>query len=305
VAEVAWLYYVKNQTQAEIAKALSLSRPTIINYLRLAKDRQIVSVRISAEHFRVNALSDAIKGRYGLDSVQIVPDAGLDGEALNRAVCEAAAQFLPDFLNEGDELGVSWGQTVWFVSEYTPQWPIANLVIRQLIGSIANPLLPTSESCSTEIAKRLSAQCVNLNAPAVCSTAWLAAALRAEPIISEQIANLKRCNKAIYSVSPCTPDTHVVQFKIATEAEVAAYAARGAAGIVAGRFIDADGRAIVGELDDRLIGADHEMLRNMIGLLVVSGKHKVEAARAALRGGFVNHLVIDQGSAQSLNMECV
>ena len=300
VAEVAWRYYVRNQTQAEIAKAMRLSRPTIISYLKLAKERQIVCVKISAEHFRANTLADALKSRYQLESVQVVSEEDLDADALNRAVCEAAAQYLPDFLAEGDELGVSWGQTVWFVSESVPQWPIGNLVVRQLIGSIANPLLPTCESCSTEIAKRLSARCVNLNAPAVCSTAELAASLRSEPIIAEQIANLKRCNKAIYSVSPCTPDTHVVQFKIATADDILDYVARGAAGIVAGRFIDIDGRAVLGELDDRLIGADHETLRDMIGLMVVSGKHKVKAARAALNGGFVDHLVIDASTAEAL-----
>lgn len=183
-----------------------------------------------------------------------------------------------------DELGVSWGETVWFVSGSVPWWPVPNLTVRQLIGSMANPLLPTSESCSAEIARRLSAACVTLNAPAVCTTAALAGMLRAEPIIAEQQANLGRCTKAIYSLSPCTPDTHVVQFKIATADEVADYGARGAVGIIAGRFIDRKGAPILGPLDERLIGADHQTLRRMAGLLVVSGMHKLEPTLAALRG---------------------
>lgn len=300
VAEVAWLYYIKNLTQGEIAKAMNLSRPTVISYLRLARERQIVCVKISGDHFRLNAAADALKDRFGLQSVQVVPDEGLQGEDLTRAVCEAAAQFLPDFVEPGDELGVSWGQTVWFVSESVPWWPVANLTVRQLIGSMANPLLPTSESCSTEIARRLSAACVNFNAPAVCSTPDLAEMLRAEPIIAEQIANLDRCNKAIYSLSPCTPDTHVVQFQIATVADVADYVARGAVGIIAGRFIDRDGAPVLGALDARLIGADHATLRRMTGMLVVSGLEKAEPTRAALRGGYANHLIVDLPLAEAL-----
>ncbi len=207
---------------------------------------------------------------------------------------------LPDFVSPGDELGVSWGETVWFVSESLPYWPVGNLTVRQLIGSMANPLLPTSEMCSTEIARRLSASCVNLNAPAVCTTEVLAAELRAEPIIAEQLAKLKRCNKAIYSLSPCTPDTHVVQFKIATEADIADYVGRGAIGIIAGRFIDREGQAVLGDLDGRLIGADHETLRAMTGLLVVSGLHKLEPTRAALRGRYVNHMFVDTILAEAL-----
>lgn len=300
VAEVAWLYYVKSLTQGEIAKQLELSRPTVISYLKLAKERQIVCVKIAGEHFRLNELADALRQRFGLEDAQVIDEAGLEGTALTHSVCEAAAQTLPDFVMPGDELGVSWGETVWFVSESVPWWPVPNLTVRQLIGSMANPLLPTSESCSTEIARRLSAACVNLNAPAVCTTAALAGMLRAEPIIAEQLANLGRCTKAIYSLSPCTPDTHVVQFKIATAEEVADYGARGAVGIIAGRFIDRKGAPVLGPLDERLMGADHQTLRRMTGLLVVSGMHKLEPTLAALRGGYVDRIVVDAPLAAAI-----
>lgn len=34
---------------------MKLSHPTVINYLRQAKVREIVSVRLSGDHFRLNA----------------------------------------------------------------------------------------------------------------------------------------------------------------------------------------------------------------------------------------------------------
>ena len=210
VAEVAWLYYIKGLNQAEIAKRLGLSRPTVVTYLRLARERQIVGVKIQGAHFRINALADGLRERFGLETAFVVAEEDSQAETAQQ-VCEAAAQFLPDFVQPGDTLGVSWGQTVSIVSDRVPWWPVDGLVVRQLIGSIANPLLPTCESCTTEIARRLSAQCINLNAPAVCSEAGLADRLRAEPIIAEQLDRLRDCNKAIYSLSPCTFDTHVVQ----------------------------------------------------------------------------------------------
>ena len=300
IAEVAWMYYVKNLNQGEIADALSLSRPTVISYLKLAKERNIVCIQVAPEHYRLNAMADALTSAYGLKSVHVVPDEGMQGEMLTRAVCEVAAHHLPNVLEKGDVLGVSWGQTVSFVSEYVPHWPIENLTVRQLLGSIANPLLNTSESCTTEIARRLEAYCINFNAPAVCSSAALASALKMEPIIREQLENLRKCNKSVFSLSPCTPDTHVVQFKIATVAEIDEYRRKGAVGIIAGRFIDAFGQAVLGDLDERIIGADHELLRDMEGLLVVSGTFKVEATRAALKGGFVDHLVTDAKMAELL-----
>lgn len=300
IGETAWLYYVKNLTQGEIAKQLGISRPTVISYLKLAKEREIVCVKISGEHFRLNQLADALQTRFGLQSVLVIPDEGLRDEALTRLVCEAGAQILPDFVAPGDQLGVSWGQTVSFVSEALPNWPVAGLTVRQLIGSMANPLLPTSESCSTEIARRLSAACVNLNAPAVCTSAQLADMLRSEPIIAEQLDNLRLCNKSVFSLSPCTHDTHVVQFKLASAADIDLYTDKGAVGIIAGRFIDANGAPVPGPLDDRLIGADLSMMRAMTGLLVVSGLHKLQATRAALRGGYAAQVVLDSQLAEHL-----
>lgn len=299
LAEVAWLYYIKGLNQGEIARHLNLSRPTVISYLKLARDREIVGVKITGTHFRVNELADALCETFGLASAYVVPAEGTAREVTIQ-VCEAAAHFLPDFVTEGDVLGVSWGQTVSFVSERVPWWPVANLEVRQLIGSLANPLLPTCESCTTEIARRLSAYCVNLNAPAVCSDAELAGMLRREPIIAEQLARLLDCNKAIYSLSPCTEDTHVVQFKIATAQDIQTYRDAGAVGIIAGRFVDAEGAPVMGELDDRMFGADHAALADMIGLLVVSGMEKRDATLAALRGGYAKHLVIDEHLADAV-----
>lgn len=300
VAEAAWLYYIRNLTQGEIAARMKLSRPTVISYLKLAKERRIVSVRLTGDHLQANDLAERLVEGFGLETAYVVPESDLDPDRPAHEVCVAAGQVLPDFLSPGDQLGVSWGSTVSGVAETMPYWPVEDLTVRQLIGSMANPLLPTSERCSTEIAHRLSAQCINLNAPAVCSSRELATMLRAEPIITEQLTHLKDCNKAIYSVSPCTPDTHVVKFKIAAEADIVDYRRKGAAGIIAGRFIDANGDPVTGALDARLIGADHDTLRRMQGLLVASGTEKAGAALAALRGKYVSRIVVDAPLASAI-----
>jgi len=300
VAEVAWLYFVKNLTQGEIAARLGLSRPTVISYLRLAKERGIVRIAVADVHHRANALADALVERFGLATAHVVDGEGLAGAELTRVVAETAAHFLPEFARPGDEIGVSWGQTVSFVSEHVPHWPVPDLTVRQIIGSMANPLVPSCEACSLEIARRLTATCVNLHAPAVLSSADLAARLMEEPILKEQLANVRRCNKAVYSLSDCSPDTHLVKFGVTTREDIARYAAMGAAGIIAGRFVDEEGTPLLGELDRRIVGIDLASLRTMEGLLVVSGPAKTRASLAALRGGFANHVVADAALAEAI-----
>lgn len=287
-------------TQNEIASRMKLSRPTVISYLRLAKAREIVSVRLSSEHFRTNDLAEQISERFSLGHAYVIPVGDLSDEGRFHEVCEAAAHVLLDFLEPGDELGVSWGATLSLISDKVPYWPLDNLTVRQLIGAMSNSLLPTAERCSIEIANRIGALCVTLNAPAVCSNAVLANLLRAEPIIADQMRLLKGCNKAIFTVSPATVNGHVTQFNIVTDKEVESYVARGAVGIIAGRFIDSQGQPVLGEVDERLMGIALDDLRQMSGLLVASGLDKLPALHAALNGGFAERLVIDNILAEAL-----
>lgn len=300
IAKIAWLYYVKGLTQGEIAKQQGLSRPTVIAYLKLAKSRGIVSIKLDPVHGRTNDLADQIREKFHLKTVYVVADEqGNDIEILE-AVCEFAAHALPDFLNPNDQLGVSWGETLSNMANMVPFVPIPGLVVRQLIGSMANPLVMTAESCTTEIARRLNAKCVNLNAPAVCSNVKLAEALRKEHIISQQLEKLRDCNKAVYSVSPCTPDTHVVRFKVSTREELKAYERRGAVCNLAGRFLDSNGNAVKGELDDRLLCVQLADLQRMKGMLVVSGTHKAAPAVSVLRGDYADCMVLDEMLARAI-----
>jgi DNA-binding transcriptional regulator LsrR (DeoR family) len=300
IAEIAWLYYIKGLTQGEIAKKKDLSRPTVISYLKLAKSRGIVSIKLDPLHGRMNEIADRMREQFHLNNVYVVADEHESDLKTLETVCEVAAHALPDFLGPNDQLGVSWGQTLSIMSNMVPFIPIPGLIVRQLIGSMANPLVMTAESCTTEIARRLDARCVNLNAPAVCSNVKLAKALRREPIISQQMERLRECNKAVYSVSTCKPDTHVVRFKVATREELKMYEKSGAVSNLAGRFLDAGGKPVRRELDDRLFAVQLSDLRRMKGMLVVSGTRKAAPAVSVLRGGYADCLVLDEKLAQAI-----
>lgn len=297
-SEIAWLYYVKGLTQGEVSTAMNVSRPTVIAHLKHARSIGLVTIKLDPRHQRQHDLADRIADTFGIEDVLIVPANGQEGAALTASVSEVAAHLLADFVAPGDGLGVSWGETLSYVAENVPYWPVKDLVVRQLIGSMANPMLMSAESCTMEIARRLGGQCVNLNAPAVLADMELAQRLRKEPIIAQQLENLKDCNKAIFSLSPCVATSHVVQFNVATVDEIADYAHKGAVCNLVGRFLDRDGNQVEGELDTRLFAANLEDLSATEGLLVVAGAFKAEATLAALRGGFVSRMVVDDVLAE-------
>lgn len=301
VVECAWMYYEEGLNQKEIADRLGISRATVVNYLAEARARGLVRVQLAAEAFTTHRLARDLCARFGLAAAYVIPDEGLEVEAAFRRVVRGAASWLPALLAPGDRLGVAWGRTVYEMAEAVERQRIEDLTVLQLVGSMATPYGFSAEACSTRLAEQLGARCLNLHAPAVLSRASLAAELRAEPIIARQLAALEDINKLLFSVGTVGRDSHVVLSGVATPDELDHYVARGATGVLCGRFIDAQGRPIAGPLEARMIGVALEaLLGRDIGILVTPGHDKIAATRAAIAGGYVTHLVTGLTVAEAL-----
>jgi len=301
VIEAAWLYYHDGMNQTEIASHLGVSRATVVNYLQEAKERGFIRISLAPKAFTTHRLAEEMRERFGLAAVYVVPDGtGTEEDALLR-VARGAAEWLPSLLEPGDKLGVSWGRTVYEMAEAMPQVQTDRITVSQLVGSMATPYGFTAEICSAHLAQRLGAKLINLHAPAVLSDPDLAARLRAEPIIRDQIDALSHCNKAIFAAGSCDHSSHIVSSGLASHSDLDWYIKRGATGVLCGRFIDAAGRFIPGELDDRMIGVELDKLQGLdMGLLVSVGADKVAPMLAAIAGGYVTHVVTSVETAMGM-----
>jgi deoxyribonucleoside regulator len=301
VTEVAWLYYHDGLNQKDIAEALGISRATVVNYLQEAREKGLIRITLAAPAFTTHRLAVELCRRFGLTAAYVVPDEGTTQEDQFMRVVRGAALWLPDLLGPGDNLGVAWGRTVFDLAEALEPHEIADMTVLQLVGSMATPYGFTAEACSTRLAQRLGARCLNLHAPAILSSVELAQALRAEPIIARQLAEIEKLNKLLFSVGTILPDSHIMSAGLATMEDLDHYVRHGATGVICGRFVDADGRAIPGPMEERMIGIPLEQLTRLpMGVLVTPGHDKVAATMAAIRGGYATHLVTGATVAEAL-----
>ena len=301
VIEAAWLYYHDKLNQTEIASHLGVSRATVVNYLQEAKERGYIRISLAPKAFTSHRLAQELRERFGLAGAYVLPDGtGSEEDTLLR-VARGAAEWLPGLLEPGDRLGVSWGRTVFEVAEAMAQTQTENITVSQLVGSMATPYGFTAEICSAHLAQRLGAKVINLHAPAVLSDPDLAARLRAEPIIRDQIDALSHCNKAIFAAGSVDHSSHIVGSGVASHADLDWYISQGATGVLCGRFIDAAGRFIPGDLDQRMIGVELDKLLGLdMGLLVSVGADKVQPMLAAIAGGYVTHVVTSEATAKGM-----
>jgi DNA-binding transcriptional regulator LsrR (DeoR family) len=75
----------------------------------------------------------------------------------------------------------------------------------------------------------------------------------------------------------------------------------GAVGEICGRYYDRDGRECDSPYKDRVISVDLDTLRRCRNVVAVTlGRERGRAIRAAIRGGLVNSLVIDDEGARGV-----
>lgn len=305
LSNVALLYYGEGLTQGEIAKRMRVSRATIVNVLRESRERGIVNIRVNGRYLTGSGLSRDVRDKFGLADVYVAQIGEGASDAPRSVVlpqlARVASAAILDIVEPGDRIGVAWGETVMAIADVMPRTHIDDVEVRQLIGSKITSRVPASENCTIQIANKLGAMCYTLHAPGLVSTTELADTFRAEPTIRAQLRSLEHLDATIASIGHVEEDTHLVAAEMATARDLAAARKAGAVGILCCRFIDADGAEIATPPHDRLIGARIGNLRAAKKrLLAVCGRDRGTATLAAIRGGLVTHLCVDQGLAEFL-----
>ena len=300
IHKAAWLYYAHGLRQDEVARQLSISRASVAMYLRRARETGIVNISTSTQLFTDDVLARELEDALGLAAVWIAPDdAGTPDPAAEVPVV-AASVFL-SLVTRGARIGVAWGRTVYAIADLMSFADLQDVTVVQLCGNLGAPYNYRPDQCTMEIARRLNAKGINFYAPLVLSSEGLAAGLRAEPVIREQLDGISACDLALYSIGTVDAESHVVRCGALTAAEMEALRAKGAAGVVAGRIIDGNGRSLDCSYNRRVISAELASLRTISKrLVVVQEDTKLDALRAAIKGGLCSHLVVGAGMARRL-----
>ncbi len=157
------------------------------------------------------------------------------------------------------------------------------------------------EFCTSLMANRLGARCINLLAPAIVSSERLHDELMREPMLVNQFRMIHAAGKVIFGVGDVGPESTYARSGISDEAGLAGMIGQGAVGVIIGRLIDAEGCPLPSPLEGRTIGITLDELKAMpVCICAAGGPQKTEAIRAGLRGGYATHLVTDMATARAL-----
>lgn len=304
LANVALLYYGEGMTQSDIAQRMKVSRATIVNMLREARERGIVEIRIDGRSLAASSIAREVRERFNLTDVYV--SRTTDGRAADPAMelaqlARVAASAFCDIIEPGDRIGVEWSRTIHEMASRLPRLSVEGVEVCQLVGSMVSSHLPASESCAILIANSLSARCYTLHAPALVATKELAQTFLSEPTIRAQLERLSTLDLIVTSIGNLSPDAHLIAAGMASAQDLKEAEKAGARGIMCCRYITEDGQPCHMSPDERVIAVDIDTLRKARKrLLVVRSKDRAVPTLAAIKGGLVTHLCIDQELAEEL-----
>jgi DNA-binding transcriptional regulator LsrR (DeoR family) len=300
--EVARLYYESELSQSEIAGKLGVSRSLVSHLLKLAREQGIVEIRINDSRSRARRLQERLCERFGLSQAVVVPPRA-DVEQARAEVGRSAAGLLEPLLKDMIRIGISWGTTLYQLVRHVRPRALSGVEVVQLHGGLGSgdPEID-GFGLAQKLAEKLGGTYRIIPAPIVVQSVELRDMLMREPRIADALKSGADAAIALFGIGSNLPSiSSLARAGVLTEEQSRALVEQGAVGTVCGLHIDAEGRVFSGELNRRLVGISFETLRRIpVRLGVAAGIDKSAAVRAALRGGFVTALVIDQDIAEAV-----
>lgn len=296
----AWMYYEQGLKQEHIADQLGISRASVFNLLQKARDERIVNIAIDPTRMSQAALSNKIKSLCDIETCYVLPDSG-SSDPVHDQIGRLGARVLEQLLQANDTIGVAWGRTVLAMSQHLQNLNLPNVTIAQVTGSSAATFAFSPPLCTSNIAERLHARCVNLHAPGIVSSPDVKRIFMSEPAIRNHFSLLSQCTKLLFGVTSIVGPTLLVEGEFMTEVELQSYRDLGAVGFACGYFYDRNGQIVRSEFDERHITMPLEKLRQVPQRLCVGGgPDKAESISAMLKAKLANILVTDEATAREV-----
>ncbi|AWW26008.1 sugar-binding transcriptional regulator [Acetobacterium carbinolicum] len=289
---ISKLYYEENKTQAEIARILDISRPSVSSLLSKARKEGIVRIEILSYQQSNIGLSQGLCRRFDLKTCHVVASA--------EAFHQEAATVLLSFLEKSKVLGLGWGYNINKIIDALPQTNIretAHGIVCPLIGTATVPHRGYHPNeLATDLSHKTGFQAEYLISPAFPTTEQDQELFMNTNNYLNILERWRKMDTAIMTLGsfPLVPD-HGTALRFGKK-----LIQEKAVGSLLSYFFNVQGGQISGD-DDYAIQIPLRLLtriKHVIG--IVPPESNTNAVISCLQSGYVKHLVITEQNAKDV-----
>jgi DNA-binding transcriptional regulator LsrR (DeoR family) len=296
----AWLYFVAENTQAQIGKKLGLTRIRVNRLLAHARRLGLVQITITGRLATSIKLEDALQRRFDLLDVVVVP-ATTEVEKQRAVIAAAAGHYLAKQLKDNMSVGVGWGQTLRHSLAYVPHKTYKKLSVVSLIGGLTHSSAVNPHETASHLADIVGGQCYYFAGPAFTDTEATREILMNQPMMRDVFERGRKVDLAFLSVGELSKNSTMSKLGLITVDEVMTLQNAGAVGDLCSHWLDARGKFVEHPLNRRAVALPPEHLRGVPRVVLVSGgKNKVLMMHGVLSNTLANILITDEVTARAL-----
>ncbi|MGA7342839.1 MAG: sugar-binding transcriptional regulator [Terracidiphilus sp.] len=304
MAKVARMYYVQGIRQQGITERLQVHQSTVSRLLKRARQANLVRISVNNPPGIFAEIEDRLTAQYQLKDAVVV-DCPAEEEPMVRDLGAAAAYFLETTVKPGASIGISsWSRSLFaMVDALHPGDSCRGGKVVQILGGVGN--VGTAHH-ATYLAQRLAAligaSAVLLQAPGIVGSAEARRVLARDGSVRKASELFEHLDLALVGIGSMEPSRLLATSgNVFSPRERAELSRQGAVGDICFRYYDAEGAAIKSPLMQRVIGIEPAVLKRAPRVVgVAGGRAKMRAILAALRGRWINVLITDHRTAESL-----
>lgn len=300
---VARLYYIDGLSQTDVARLAGVSQSKISRMLALAREKGIVQISVPEYNPRRNDLESRLRRELGLqDAIVIRALPGQTDRDLRQSVGYFSSPAVSSWIQSHSTVALAGGRSIQaLVQSMSPVQFALDVTFAQAMGNIDSMPGPYDAiELGRILAYRWKGLFLTLNTPALLPDAETCRRLLALDQVRAVLKQVSQADLALVGVG--TPENSVfIERKVLGPNELSALRREGAVGEILGRFYDADGREIESAFRERIASVGLKELRKIKNVVaVVAGGNRAAAIRAAVRGGLIKSLVIDERGAEAV-----
>jgi DNA-binding transcriptional regulator LsrR (DeoR family) len=298
----ATLYYVDGLGQADVAGFVRVSQTKISRLLAIALERGIVRISVEQYDPRNPKLEQQLCAKFGLTAAAVIKTAKtVTAEAARQTVGHFGAPFVATLLPQSGVVAIGGGRSVADVVHRLRRGDVRRLTVVQAMGSIDSNISPVD---ALELGRALvglwGGEFLTLSTPAFASDKKTRDSFLGSAQIRSVWQRLRKADAALVGVGPIEHSVYLDR-GVLSASDVAHLRSSGAVGEICGRFFDARGRECDSRWRSRAISIELEYLRRIPQVIgVAAGADRAPAVSAAMRGGLLKSLLIDEGGATAL-----
>lgn len=305
-ARAAWLAYVQDRTQDEIASELNVSRQNVQRLIALARASGLIKFQLDHALTECIALARDLHDRFGLRYAEVAPGTrqGLDDRA---SIGLIAARCMETLLTQKAPLvlGLGTGRSLRAAIGQMPTLDRPQHKIVSLVGNVGPDGRASPYDAVMRLSDRIGAQCYPLPMPIIADSSDERAMLQAQRGFRAINALSTAAKIWIVGIGEVGWNGSLRVDGFINDAELTEMMEKGAIGEILGWAFDPEGRMVHTDVHDRLTAVQlavpipsHKTL-----IAVAAGASKVPAIFAALHGGLINGLITDETTASAV-LDC-